>query len=191
MTNNSNLNLNSVVCLLTFRLFEKKRNNSMAVLLNFAIDTLSQLILFNLFLLSLDINAIWLALKVKCPYITWYKMPIYCLSNDHYNMQLPYLARNIALTVVTKLSLESARLRKASSVCWRTNSFVFCFTLRQTTRILKLTDNWIFHRKFRKYGLTFGQGGGGGFILNVRLTIVAQKLICESSLSGVDYCSLY
>ena len=39
----------------------------MAVMLNFAIDTLSQLILFHLFLLSLDISAILLARK-KPPY---------------------------------------------------------------------------------------------------------------------------
>ena len=36
----------------------KKRNNSMAVMLNFAKDILSQLILLHLFLLSLDVSAI-------------------------------------------------------------------------------------------------------------------------------------
>ena len=44
-----------------------KRNNSVTVMLNFAIDTLSLLTLFRLFLLSLDISAIWLAYE-KPPY---------------------------------------------------------------------------------------------------------------------------
>ena len=45
----------------------------MAVILNFAIDTSSQLILFHLFLLSLDIRAISLARK-KPPYHMEWRM---------------------------------------------------------------------------------------------------------------------
>ena len=44
-----------------------------------------------------------------------------------------------------------------------------------------------FIENIENMAMTFGQGGGGGgggvgFILNVRLSIVAQKSICESSL---------
>ena len=58
----------------------KKRNNSVAVMLDFAINTLSQLILFHLFLLNLVISAIWLACKKPPFHMDGYHMDHYLLS---------------------------------------------------------------------------------------------------------------